>query len=107
MELAAVKRYLRVEGEEEDELIAALVQAAQQYLENAGVREPEQDPGRQAQYALAVCYLTLDAYDRRDMTTPGTVISENPAARRLIHQLKLSEPAVSDSDTAGKGAGNG
>ena len=37
-------------------------------------------------------------YDRRDVSFAGTVTADNPAFRRLVNQLKLSEP-VSNSGT--------
>ena len=42
--------------------------------------------------------MVLDAYDRRDITITGTIVADNPAFRRLITQLKLTEP-VSNLDT--------
>lgn len=39
--LDAVKSYCRVDGEEEDALLLSLVDAAKDYLEGAGVMEPE------------------------------------------------------------------
>ena len=57
-----------------------------------------------AQYDLAVNYLVLDAYDQRETVFAGTIVADNPAFRRIMNQLKLTEPVVSDSDTAGTGA---
>lgn len=52
-----------------------------------------------AQYDLVVNAMVLDAWDRRDMTEASGQVTENPAFRRLLNQLKLTEGMVSDSDT--------
>ena len=79
----------------EEALLETLYDAAVGYLDNAGVSQPEAGTPRAAQYDLAVNYLVLDAYDRRDAATSGA-LSDNPAFRRLIVQLKLTEPAVQE-----------
>ena len=70
----------------------------------AGVREPQDGSPRYAQYLQCVKYLALDLYDRRDTAVDGT-LGDNPAFRRLINQLKLTEP-VPESGT-GEGAEGG
>ena len=37
-------------------------------------------------------YLVLDGWDRRDVSFVGTSSTENPAFRRLLNQMKLTEP---------------
>ena len=78
----------------EEALLETLYDAAVGYLEQAGVRQPQAGTTRAAQYDLAVNYLVLDAFDRRDATEQGAT-AENPAFRRLVTQLKLSEPRES------------
>ena len=92
--------YCRIDALEEGEeaLLQGLYEAAVSYMEQAGVSEPEQGTARRAQYELCVNYLVLDGYDRRDVTITGTIVSENPAFRRMLTQLKLTEP-VSNLDT--------
>lgn len=92
--------YCRIDALEEGEeaLLQGLYKAAVSYMEQAGVSEPEQGTARRAQYELCVNYLVLDGYDRRDVTITGTIVSENPAFRRILTQLKLTEP-VSNLDT--------
>jgi len=75
-------------------LIPALYDAAVGYMENAGVGMPEPGTPRAAQYDLAVNYLVLDSYERREASVVATVVSDNPAFRRLMDQLKLTEPEV-------------
>ena len=92
--------YCRIDAleEGEDALLQGLYEAAVSYMEQAGVSEPEEGTARRAQYELCVNYLVLDGYDRRDVTITGTIVSENPAFRRMLTQLKLTEP-VSNLDT--------
>ena len=92
--------YCRIDAlEEGDELhLQGLNEAAVSYMEQAGVSEPKEATPRRAQYDLCVNALVLDGYDRRDMTITGAIVADNPSFRRMIVQLKLTEP-VSDSDT--------
>lgn len=95
--LAGLLAYCRIDEPDETEksLLDVLYDAAVGYLDNAGVSQPEAGTPRAAQYELAVNSLVLDAYDRREATTSGA-LSDNPAFRRLIVQLKLTEPAVQE-----------
>lgn len=92
--------YCRIDALEEGEelLLQGLYNAAVSYMEQAGVSEPKEDTPRRAQYDLCINALVLDGYDRRGAQVEGSV-SDNPQLRRMIVQLKLTEPAVSDSDT--------
>lgn len=93
--------YCRAEEEsvEEKNLFRELYDGAVAYLENAGVSEPEDDTPRRALYDQVLKPLVLDAYDRRSASVDGTMVAENPAWRRNLNQLKLTEPDVSESDT--------
>ena len=97
---ARLMAYCRIDALEEGEeaLLQGLYEAAVSYMEQAGISEPEQGTARRAQYDLCVNYLVLDGYDRRDVTITGAIVSENPAFRRMLTQLKLTEP-VSNLDT--------
>jgi len=75
-------------------LIPAMYDAAVGYLTNAGITQPETGTPRAAQYDLAVDFLVLDSWEHREMTMVGTAVLDNPAFRRLINQLKLTEPEV-------------
>lgn len=85
----------------EDELLETLYDAAVGYMDQAGVREPPEGTPRRAQYDLCVNYLVLDSWDRRDVSITGTIVADNPAFRRRMNQLKLTEPDVSNLDTSG------
>lgn len=75
-------------------LIPSLYDAAVGYMANAGVSQPGAGTPRAAQYDLCVNYLVLDAWDRRETSIVATVVADNPAFRRLINQLKLTEREV-------------
>ncbi len=87
MELSEVKAYLRVDTEEDDGLIQALMDAAEEYLAGAGVTEHD---GNQARYALAVKGLCLHWYDFRGDVAAGTVTELPAGVRAVINQLKFS-----------------
>ena len=97
--LADIAAYCKVDANDAE--LPGFVDAAAAYLAGAGVREPQDGSPRYAQYLQCVKYLALDLYDRRVEGALG----DNPAFRRLINQLKLTEP-VPDSGT-GEGAEGG
>ena len=49
--------------------------------------------------------MVLRDFDLREATITGTIVNDNPAFRRLLTQLKLTEPDVSKLDTSGAGGG--
>ena len=75
-------------------LIPMLYDAAVGYMEGAGVNVPESGTTRAAQYDLCVNALVLDGWERREVSMTGASVVDNPAFRRLMNQLKLTEPAV-------------
>lgn len=91
--LAELLAYCRIEdaGGWEREVLETLYGAAVGYLSAAGVAGPPEGSPRQAQYDLCVNYLVLDAYDRREAVSNSGQTVENPAFRRLLNQLKLTE----------------
>lgn len=90
---------------EEETLLEGLYGYAAGYMAQAGVAEPEEGTPRRAQYDLCANALVLDAWDRRDISFVGTSTAENPSFWRLLNQLKLTEPDVSNLDTSGSGGG--
>lgn len=99
--LSEIADYCHVDADDAE--LPGFVDAAAAYLAGAGVREPQDGSPRYAQYLQCVKYITLDLYDRRDTAVDGTLVI-NPAFRRLINQLKLTEP-VPDSGTGDEAKG--
>lgn len=93
--LAEIAMYCKVDADDAE--LLGFVDAAAAYLSGAGVSEPEDGTARFAQYLQCVKYLALDLYDRRDAAVEGA-LGDNPAFRRMLNQLKLTEP-VPDSGT--------
>lgn len=93
--LAYCKLTELAEDPEVKTLIPTLYEAAVGYMENAGIGLPAPETPRQAQYDLCVNHLVLDAFERREVTITGAIVADNPAFRRLMNQLKLTEPGVS------------
>ena len=87
--LSEIAAYCRVEADDAE--LPGFVDAAVAYLAGAGVREPQNNSPRYAQYLQCVKYLALDLYDRRDAAVEGA-LGDNPAFRRMLNQLKLTEP---------------
>ncbi len=87
------------EDPEVEALIGTYYGAAAAYMAQAGISEPPEGTPRRAQYDLCVNAMVLDSWDRREISVSGTV-SENPAFRRVMNQLKMTEN-VSNLDTSG------
>lgn len=84
-------------------LLEDMCMEAMGYLHGAGVTEPETGSPRLPLYNACVNALVLDAWDNRGTQTGVKEISDNPAFRRKLNQLKLTEPPVSESDTGQNG----
>lgn len=79
---------------EDEVVLEGMYQDAVAYLAGAGVRVPEAGTPRSAQFDARVDELVLDAWDNRGTQTAGYSLMENPAFRRKLNQLKLTEPEV-------------
>ncbi len=86
--------YCRIDtlDEWEEVLLASMYDGAVAYMTQAGVSEPPEGTPRRGQYDLLVNALVLDAWDRRDPTITGTIVADNPMFRRMLNQMKLTEP---------------
>ena len=73
-------------------LIPAFYDSAVEYLADAGIQEPAEGAAR-ARYDLCVNYLVLAAFDQLDAAVVGSNVVDNPIFRRMLNQLKLSQPA--------------
>ena len=91
---AALLAYCRLDGltGADEALLQSLWEAARAYMDEAGVRDPKAGTARRAQYDLCVNALVLSAWDSRGAFAVGGSISDNPALRRMVNQLKLTEP---------------
>ena len=94
--LAACKAYMRIDGDEEDTLITALLDAATGYLTGAGIYRTADNAAR---YDLAAQGLALYYYDHRDAV--GTEAEMPRGLRPLIAQLKLEAAALAAADRYG------
>lgn len=81
--LAACKNYMRVDSDDDDETIVAMMEAAAEYLSNAGIPAPE---SASPLYTMALHSLTLHYYDHRDAV--GTEAPLPTGLRPIINQLK-------------------
>lgn len=102
-ELAAAKAYMRADGDEDDAVVTQCVIAARDYMTTAGVALPPSGTSRRASYDICAHRMALDDYDERRGIVHERA-EENPAFRRRLNQLKLTEPPVSN---LGTGAGDG
>lgn len=99
--LAELAAYCRMDDSSPDDetLLRQLYLSAVDQMSVAGISEPTSQ-GRKASYDLCINYMVADALDRRAREVSGT-FSENRAFRRLMNQLKQSEP-VPESGTGGE-----
>lgn len=79
--LEELKGYLRIDGSEDDTVLTLLVEAAKEYLANAGVKEDTS-----SLYKLAIMLYVALHYENRD---PSVKIEKfNFALESIILQLK-------------------
>ena len=92
--MARLMAYCRLDEltAEEADLLDSMRSTAEGYLMAAGVDEPAADDPRAAVYESVVNALVLDEWDNRGSQMVGVTATENPAMRRMINQLKLTEP---------------
>lgn len=100
--LAACKAYMRVDGDEEDTLIASLLAGAVEYLTGAGIYRTADNAAR---YDLVAHGMTLYHYDHRDAV--GTEAEMPRGLRPVINQLKLDAEAQSAADSYGEDGNDG
>lgn len=101
---AALMAYCRIDelAPNEEPVFNGMYQAAVGYMDQAGVPEPADGTIRRGQYDLCVNAMVLDSWDRRGTVFSGLgsyVVTDNPSFRRMLNQLKLTEPDVSKLDT--------
>ena len=87
MELAEVKTFLRVDGTEEDVLIASLQLAAEIFIANAGVIKDYTNE----LYGLAIKLLTLHWYDKREVVGKADKLAFS--LETIVFNIKYNQPA--------------
>lgn len=78
-----VKEYLRIDGNQDDEMLELLVKSAKEYMENAGVKEQSSDL-----YRLGIMMLVTHWFENREQisgTVPHTLAM---GLQSIILQLK-------------------
>jgi uncharacterized phage protein (predicted DNA packaging) len=82
--LEEIKNYMRIDEDYDDNLINSLIEAANIYMVNAGVKNFENDL-----YKLAIKMLVLHWYENRDIVLIGS-ISKNLefTMKNIITQLQ-------------------
>lgn len=85
----------------EQVLLEGMLDSATAYIAQAGVKVPESGTARRAQYDQLVNAMVFDAWENRGSQAAGAVLTDNPAFRRQLNQLKLTEPVVPNSGTTG------
>ncbi|PRX39517.1 putative phage protein (predicted DNA packaging) [Planifilum fimeticola] len=92
LSLDELKKYLRIDGSEDDDILTLLVEGAKEYLANAGVPESNSNL-----YKLAVMLYCALHYENRD---PAVRIDRfNFALESIILQLK--DYSAPDGTTSG------
>lgn len=77
---------------EDDALLESIYDAAVAYMTAAGISEPAVNSPRKAQYDLCVNAMVLHDWDSRGSFLQGGAATDNPAFRRMMNQLKHTEP---------------
>lgn len=91
--LDELKTYLRIDGSEDDDFLALLMDGAREFLANAGV--PELDSKL---YKLAVMLYVAMQYEHRDA---GEAVQLSPALQSIILQLKEFSGDSTDTGVVG------
>ncbi|MEG2679172.1 MAG: phage gp6-like head-tail connector protein [Oscillospiraceae bacterium] len=90
-ELAAASAYMRPSAGDEA-MVTSCVLGARAYLKSAGVSLPPAGGERRELYDLVCHSMALGSYDLRDPSVVGASISENPQLRKMLVQLRQTEP---------------
>ena len=102
---AELMAYCRIDELDSGEatLLEEMYDDAVSQMEDAGVSVPPDGTTRRCKYNQCTKAIVLDSYDNRGSTS-ASPISDNPAFRKRIMQLKLTEPDLtsgSDASTEG------
>lgn len=83
--LDEVKKYLRIDGDEDNDILTLLISGAEEYLRDAGVPNTLRDSSR---YKLAVMLYVALYYENRDPSEADSKF--NFALESLILQLRAA-----------------
>ncbi|MFY0521168.1 head-tail connector protein [Lysinibacillus sp. UGB7] len=100
--LEELKEYLRIDGDDENQSLSMFIQSAQSYLENAGVKQPNdyyltvKDKDVFVLHRLSVLMLSTHFYENRIAITPSTIKTAQQTIpyglKSIILQLKWVDP---------------
>lgn len=86
-EIEELKEYIRIDGNEEDDILSSFLKSAKQYLLNAGVKEDTEN----SLYKLAIKMLVCKWYENRNTIDPTSGNTQAFALNSIITQLKCSQ----------------
>lgn len=81
--LEKAKEYLRIDGDQDDELLGLLINAAKEYMSNSGVKEQESDL-----YQLGIMMLVTHWYENREPVSVTLPHALTMGLQSVILQLK-------------------
>lgn len=104
--LTALLAYCKLSEFADDPEVQALIpvffSAAVGYMTQAGISLPPEGSPRRAQYDLCINHMVLNSWENRETSYVGTVTVDNPAFRRMVTQLKLTETGSASNPDAGE-----
>lgn len=80
-----VKKYLKVDYEDDDEIIEMLISAAKKYVTNATGRQDYKEP----RMTLLIMVLVKDWYDNRYFVADKVSQRATYTVNTMVHQLRL------------------
>ena len=81
--LPMAKEYLRIDGDQDDEMLGLLLNSAKEYMTNAGVEEQETDL-----YKLGIMMLVTHWYENREQVSGTIPHTLSMGLQSIILQLK-------------------
>jgi len=89
-----IKRYLKIDGNEEDEEIKGFIDAAEEELTDSGIKNQESKS-----YGLAIKLLVANYHSERRPQAVGTITSNlDFSLERIILRLKANELPAGDEE---------
>ncbi len=101
MELEELKKYLKIENDEDDTLIETLQVAGEEYLANAGIKKSYS----KKLYTLAVKLLVTHWYQNRMIQGDKSTSKLSFSLDAIIMQLNLDDEVTLNEDTSSQEQG--